>query len=48
MSPQGRFTTCSCALSRNLIVGLQQTGECNCQRRSKIGPKGGVKLVHFL
>ena len=19
-----------------------------CQRRSKIGPKGGVKLVHFL
>ena len=20
----------------------------DCQRRSKIGPKGGVKLVHFL
>ena len=23
-------------------------GETGCQRRSKIGPKGGVKLVHFL
>ena len=34
------------------VPGLAYAGEAGdplkCQRRSKIGPKGGVKLVHFL
>ena len=37
--------------SEEMMEGLEQLAEiCDpgCQRRSKIGPKGGVKLVHFL
>ena len=30
------------------LAELLMLAEKACQRRSKIGPKGGVKLVHFL
>ena len=32
----------------NRLPAYPRHSACECQRRSKIGPKGGVKLVHFL
>ena len=35
-------------LRARLLQESLRRKRAQCQRRSKIGPKGGVKLVHFL
>ena len=50
----GLLVFSSPSASQDHVVPLDESltilewAEVSCQRRSKIGPKGGVKLVHFL